>query len=339
MGRLYQPPEVRLQLRREVNFGCPIPGCGSPYLYYHHFDPPYNEQPHHDPEGMIALCAKHHAWADKLKWTKEQLRQMKRNPYLQSPQVSDQFGWRQAQLIVLAGGFYINPRTFVRIKNRNIIWCNRDDSGLIGLNLDIRDEQEQSIIVMQNNDWLEIAGGYNIEDIEIPPHGHALTVKVPNLGLFLSIEFRWCSAQDLKALGSKLNMRIDERPGVQGPIGPLNQVAPDMLKRMIDNLEPGFERDLLLSEIQMNVLLAQLPTRWEFLTQELTFPITVCTVELHMRHPLHIDIAAETENVGGWQAGHTICSGFDVIWDLYSNYDESGESNIGHSETTVRRVP
>jgi hypothetical protein len=89
----------------------------------------------------------------------------------------------------------------------------------------------------------------------------------------------------------------------------------------------------------MNAFLAQVPTRWEFLTQELTFPITVCTVKLHMDHPLPIDIAPETENVGGWQAGHTICSDFDVIWDLYSNYDESGGSDADRSETTARRVP
>lgn len=48
------PPEpVREILRKEVNFGCPIEGCGSPYLEYHHFDPPWHEREHHDPQGMI----------------------------------------------------------------------------------------------------------------------------------------------------------------------------------------------------------------------------------------------------------------------------------------------
>ena len=48
---------ARLILRKESNFGCAK--CGEPYLTYHHFDPPWNEKHHANPEGMIALCAKH----------------------------------------------------------------------------------------------------------------------------------------------------------------------------------------------------------------------------------------------------------------------------------------
>lgn len=55
------PIEVRRQLRKEVNFGCPVDGCGIPYLTWHHFDPPWNEKEHHDPNGMLALCANHAA--------------------------------------------------------------------------------------------------------------------------------------------------------------------------------------------------------------------------------------------------------------------------------------
>src|SRR5918912_315690 len=31
------PAAVRRELRREVGFGCPVPDCGNPYLYWHHF--------------------------------------------------------------------------------------------------------------------------------------------------------------------------------------------------------------------------------------------------------------------------------------------------------------
>lgn len=34
------PKDVRKILRKEVYFGCPIKDCGSPYLSYHHFNPP-----------------------------------------------------------------------------------------------------------------------------------------------------------------------------------------------------------------------------------------------------------------------------------------------------------
>jgi hypothetical protein len=37
MNRPRTPQEIEKLLRREVNFGCPVPGCGSPWLKYHHF--------------------------------------------------------------------------------------------------------------------------------------------------------------------------------------------------------------------------------------------------------------------------------------------------------------
>ena len=79
--------EIRGILRREVNFGCPIRyaaegGCGSPVLTYHHFDPPWAGNYTHDPGGMIALCAPHHAHADAGAWTVNQLREFKKHPFV-----------------------------------------------------------------------------------------------------------------------------------------------------------------------------------------------------------------------------------------------------------------
>jgi hypothetical protein len=50
------PIAVRRKLRQEVGFACPVPDCGSPYLTWHHFDPPWHVTPQHEPAGMIALC-------------------------------------------------------------------------------------------------------------------------------------------------------------------------------------------------------------------------------------------------------------------------------------------
>ena len=72
------PANVLERLRREVNFGCPVEDCGVPYLSWHHFDPPWREKKHHNPDGMIALCAKDASLADAPRWTKEQLREMKK---------------------------------------------------------------------------------------------------------------------------------------------------------------------------------------------------------------------------------------------------------------------
>ena len=42
------PDLVKVTLRTEVGYGCPI--CRSPFLTWHHFDPPYSVRPHNDPE-------------------------------------------------------------------------------------------------------------------------------------------------------------------------------------------------------------------------------------------------------------------------------------------------
>ena len=82
------PVAVRRELRREVGFGCPVSGCGNPYLEYHHFDPPWEKEHHHDLARMIALCAEHHAKA--AAWTIDDCRAMKAIP-VDRPDVRGRF--------------------------------------------------------------------------------------------------------------------------------------------------------------------------------------------------------------------------------------------------------
>src|SRR4029079_15500764 len=97
------PVDVRKQLRREVQFGCPVSGCANPYLEYHHFDPPWREKHHHNPEGMLALCAEHHRKADAGAFTVEQLREMKK----ESPNtVRGRFNWLRNELLAVVGGSF-----------------------------------------------------------------------------------------------------------------------------------------------------------------------------------------------------------------------------------------
>jgi len=87
------PAEVRRVLRQEVGFCCPIDGCGSPYLSWHHFDPPWREREHHDPAGMIALCLQHHKEADAGTFTEAQLKQLKKTSA--SREVKGRFNWKR----------------------------------------------------------------------------------------------------------------------------------------------------------------------------------------------------------------------------------------------------
>ncbi len=79
------------QLRREVGYGCPFPGCGEPFLTWHHFDPPWNVRNHFDPDGMIALCMKHHRVADAKLVGIDDLRSYKSTP--PGPPKLTEFSW------------------------------------------------------------------------------------------------------------------------------------------------------------------------------------------------------------------------------------------------------
>jgi hypothetical protein len=134
------PTSIRQELRREVGFGCPVPNpealCGNPYLYWHHFDPPFRERAHHDPAGMIALCAEHHAKADAGAYTAEQLQEFKRGAAENAGDVRGRFEWmRRDVLWVVGGNFYYETPTILACRGDPVVWINRDDEGYLLLNL------------------------------------------------------------------------------------------------------------------------------------------------------------------------------------------------------------
>ena len=189
------PVAARRELRREVGFGCPVGGCGNPYLEYHHFDPPWEKEHHHDPARMIALCATHHAKAGA--WTVEQCRAMKSVPP-DRPEVRGKFEWmRQDVLAVIGGNFYYETPNMVVFRGSPIIWFNRDDQRRLLLNFRVLTASGQSRLRLEDNDWI-IRG--NPLDVESPPNGTRLRVRYDN-GDDVSIRFReW---NDMPSLGSE----------------------------------------------------------------------------------------------------------------------------------------
>src|SRR5688500_18672588 len=115
---------IKRMLRTEVNFGCPVRssqgGCGSPLLVFHHFDPPWRGHHVHNPDGMIALCLEHHAQADAGLWTNEQLRNFKRNPYVDDA-VRMPWPWTPESMVVRAGRtLVVGSGSPLRIEGRPI---------------------------------------------------------------------------------------------------------------------------------------------------------------------------------------------------------------------------
>jgi hypothetical protein len=185
------PPEVREILRKGVNFGCPVKDCGEPYLEYHHFDPTWKEKQHHNPNGMIALCREHHLQANETKrshgaWTKEQLRDMKSNPYVKTELVG-KFNWLRQDLVVIAGLIVHNPQIIATIKGEKVVWMRRDADGYNRLNMLVKDSNGKILLSMIDNDW--IAYNKNAIDIICPPSGKELSIFSKDKKTFLSIRF------------------------------------------------------------------------------------------------------------------------------------------------------
>lgn len=170
------PVEVRRQLRREVGFGCPVPGCGNPYLTYHHFDPPFAEGPHNDPERMIALCWMHHQ--QERAWTVDDFRQMKRADNRRS-EVRGRFEWMKDDVLTIAGGsfFHQNGVEIAHSVAGKVLWYTRDEEGRMLLNLHMLHTREAvGTFMLDENDWTVYG---TPSDMESPPRGSYLRVEFP----------------------------------------------------------------------------------------------------------------------------------------------------------------
>jgi hypothetical protein len=182
------PPKVVMEfLRREVNFGCPVPKCGIPYLTWHHFDPPWSIKEHHNPGGMIALCAKHAALADAGRYLPEQLRQMKTNPFITSSKITQNYDYLRRNVVCIIGNIAYKVQTVLEINGESVIWFNVDTEGYNRLNLLIRDKNGEPILTMEDNFWTAL--GMNLFDLRCSLRGKTLEVISKDKKTTFSIRF------------------------------------------------------------------------------------------------------------------------------------------------------
>lgn len=198
------PIGVRRILRREVGFGCPVPGCGSPYLSWHHFDPPWRVREHHEPAGMIALCGKHHDKADVGAYTVEQLRAFKVSSRDRTMELQGRFDWMRNRLLAVVGGnFYYEYPVIFRFRNEPSIWFNRDEDGYLLLNIRMLTSSGEPRLRLEDNFWF---GRGEPQDFECPPSGRLIQAKYLN-GDELRIEYF-----DLPSAGAIIKRYPETRP-------------------------------------------------------------------------------------------------------------------------------
>jgi len=175
------PQAVVAILRAEVNFACPI--CGNPYLTFHHFDPPWHEKNHHEPNGMIALCLQHHAQADAGTFTKAELHRYKaqnKKWWLQG-----ELNWRRQQIIAYMGSnLYLGTDSIFNFNRNKVVWYVRDQNGDLRLNIDFYKPFGIPFVLL-NNTWHTFPAFKKFESI---PSGKRIRAEFPN-GYRFHLEF------------------------------------------------------------------------------------------------------------------------------------------------------
>ena len=166
---------VKTALRQEVGFCCPADQCGSPYLTWHHFDPPWRVENHHRVEGMIALCWEHAHKADHGAYTDDQVREMKRDGKARAGQVRGRFDWMRRELLARVGGnFYYETPVIFQVGAIPCVWFDRDDDGYLLLNFRMPTLSGEPRASIEQNFWSAPPG---VEEIVCPPSGRIVSVR------------------------------------------------------------------------------------------------------------------------------------------------------------------
>lgn len=190
-------PEVKQFLRREVHYACPVPGCGSPLLEWHHFDPKWNKEHHHDPQGMIALCTSCHPKADGKKWTNEELRSFKQNP---APVglIRETFGWSERSVVYRLGGSYATDCTagVIAVNGKPVLWDRRSEEGRLLFSLDLFGEKGQCLLNVRDNNLSVDAS--KIWDLSLNTGANHIKLWLGERKPGIELQFRRLSIEQLR---------------------------------------------------------------------------------------------------------------------------------------------
>jgi hypothetical protein len=188
------------QLRREVGFGCPV--CRSPFLTWHHFDPPWHEEEHWRPEGIIAMCPLCHADADEKgrrpgAYSIEELRVMKKTDR-SFDDINGHFpAWQnKKRLLVRVGGCYTDTAApVISINGLPQITIGQDAVGLLSLTFELRNKQDDILVRMEDN-WFT-AYPRNVHDMIVTPKTKEVTVWLGEEDVGLKFSFRRVTMAEL----------------------------------------------------------------------------------------------------------------------------------------------
>ena len=229
------PAAVTHQLRKEVNFGCPYPDCCSPILSWHHFDPPWNIENHHNPEGMIALCKEHHDFADGNNYTKEQLRKWKNEPN-DIETIKYKVPWFWDNFIYEIGTSFWAPDAPITLNGKKILAAKKTDEDCPWeLSICLLDENLNTIAEITDNC---INAPTTLQDIQVTVQGKELRFDYIKSKNYIHLSCRSIKEPDLKKYLEKVYQNAYAGSKIKHPDGTIEIEAEnkEKMKTMVDNL-------------------------------------------------------------------------------------------------------
>jgi hypothetical protein len=257
------------ELRREVGYGCPV--CRSPFLTWHHFDPPAHVEQHWRPEGIIAMCPLCHTDADEKgknagAYSIAELRAMKRSKH-SSEDVRGHFpSWQDKEkLLVRVGGCYADTSApIISVNEIPQIRIEKNKAGLLSLSFELRNKNDKVLVRMEDN-WFT-AYPANIHDMIVTPKTKEVKVWLNKEDVGLEFSFKRITMADLEEVltqdWNKQKKRAEEQK--QAMLSRLPPEGRELMQRVMQEdrprprqLPPGAE---MLPEAIREAYLADDPT-------------------------------------------------------------------------------
>jgi hypothetical protein len=95
----------------------------------------------------------HHSLAQGERWTKEQLRDLKRSPFVTAEKISETYGYLRKNTVCIIGNIAYKVQNVLEINGERVIGFQKDEDGYDRLNVLIRNQIGEPILVMENNFW------------------------------------------------------------------------------------------------------------------------------------------------------------------------------------------
>jgi hypothetical protein len=229
------------QLRQEVGFGCPI--CRSPFLTWHHFDPPEHIEKHWRSEGIIALCPFCHGDADEKgespgAYSKEELRALKVSPRSADDVKAHFPTWQdKRRLLIRIGGCYTEDGPpILSINGIPQITIGKNEAGLLSLSLTLRNQVDEVLVSIDDN-WFT-AYPKNIHDMIVTPKTKEVTVWLSEHDVGLKLSFKRVTPDQLAEI-----LALDYQRGVAGSEGMIAKMLEGLPAEFRDSVEASVRKD------------------------------------------------------------------------------------------------